>query len=502
MLTNAKALIVILGLALVTFHLCRPLCLRFMSVDAFVRRRNVWLALSIVAFLSPNFWIYAIFALCLLGWASARDENPLALYVFVTFTVPNVHFYIPVPGINQLFELTQYRILSLAVLIPAIMRAKPSSPANADARLGLAYVLLAAFLLLQVVLLFPLESITNTMRRTFLFALDTFLVFYAFSRLTSPERIAEVMASLWIGCAIMAPIAIFETVKGWLLYTGLAAEWGDPNIFAWLFRGDSLRAQAASGHSLNLGYHLAMALGIYLYIRRRGVRLVVDALIICGISLGIIVSYSRGAWVAAALVTVVFMALRPDGTRKFASTLLICAGVLALMFVTPLKEAVLDRLPFIGVTEQDSIEYRQRLAETSWLLIQQNPFFGDPFVYLRMETLRQGQGIIDIVNGYLFTALFTGLVGLSLQIGVFALSLTRSFLACMRLRQSGGDASFMGVSLVACFVGTLFYIAAAGYEPTTYILSALLLSYAAAMPRSAFPALHSLSASSEQRSAV
>ena len=64
----------------------------------------------------------------------------------------------------------------------------------------------------------------------------------------------------------MAPMALFESTRGWLLYTGIGALWGDPNAFAWLFRSGSLRAQVAAGHSINFGYHMAMALTFYLFL--------------------------------------------------------------------------------------------------------------------------------------------------------------------------------------------------------------------------------------------
>ena len=73
-------------------------------------------------------------------------------------------------------------------------------------------------------------------------------------------------------------------------------------------------------------------------------------------------------------------------------------------------------------------------------LIKQNPFFGDAFVYLQMEQLRQGQGIIDIVNGYLYTALFNGLVGLGLIVSVLLVALGRAAVATKRVRVIDADA--------------------------------------------------------------
>ena len=117
----------------------------------------------------------------------------------------------------------------------------------------------------------------------------------------------------------------------------------------------------------------------------------------------------------------------------------------------------------------------------SWQLIRQNPLFGDPFVYLQMESLRQGQGIIDIVNGYLYTALFSGVVGLFLQVSVLLVSLWRGSATWLAVRGEDSEAGAQGAALLACFVATLLFIATAGFGPTTYILCGLLVSYAVAL---------------------
>jgi hypothetical protein len=75
---------------------------------------------------------------------------------------------------------------------------------------------------------------------------------------------------------------------------------------------------------------------------------------------------------------------------------------------------VLDMLPFIGNLEKENITYRERLLDNSWIVIQRNPLFGS-FDFRNtpeMQSMIQGDGIIDIVNTYLNLALRVGLVGL------------------------------------------------------------------------------------------
>ena len=275
----------------------------------------------------------------------------------------------------------------------------------------------------------------------------------------------------------MAPLAIFESFKGWLLYTGIAGAWGDPNVYSWLFRGDSLRAQAAANHSINLGFHLSMALGFYLFLRTRGVDRFRDIVVLGTLLGGIVVTYSRGAWITAIVLGVLFVASRPDAARRLAGALVALTVLFALMYVSPLKESVLDRLPFIGTADQDTIEYRRVLAEVSWSLIQQHPFFGDPFVASRMESLRaRARHHRHRQWLYVHGALqWPGGLGAA---GRVLASRDASRLRRLSAEHGDRDAATLGAALLACMVAALVYVATAGYNETLYVLFGLSVSYA------------------------
>ena len=145
---------------------------------------------------------------------------------------------------------------------------------------------------------------------------------------------------------------------------------------------------------------------------------------------------------------------------------------------TPFGASIVDSLPFIGTRDQDTVEYRQELFETSWALIKQNPLFGNPFVALDMENLRQGQGIIDLVNGYLQVALYYGLVGLALYCAVHLFVLQRAFVVMRRARAADDTGMLaLGASLTACVAANLFFMATAGQSWFQWVLAGLLASY-------------------------
>ena len=226
-----KALIVVMCISTFAFLLAQPVFVRFMAREDFVRRRNTWLALTLTAFLAPDFWLYALVALALIGYSASRDRNPAALYACLLLVVPPVQKFIPTLGmVNELFPLDHFRLLSIAILAPAahsLIRSKRNQSQVKVVRLFDALILL--YFGLQVILTLPYESPTNTARRIFLYSLDALLPYYVFSRAcTSPARIRDVMACLALTPLILAPIAVFEYLKGWLMYTGIADQWGEP----------------------------------------------------------------------------------------------------------------------------------------------------------------------------------------------------------------------------------------------------------------------------------
>src|SRR2546421_645051 len=115
---NFKALIIILAFAALVFRLAKPVARKFSSECDFSRRRNVWFVLTIVGFISPNFWLFALVAVPLLFSAGRKDTNPVAFYLLLLHVIPAIGIDIPVVGIKRLFQLDIYRLLSFCVLIP------------------------------------------------------------------------------------------------------------------------------------------------------------------------------------------------------------------------------------------------------------------------------------------------------------------------------------------------------------------------------------------------
>jgi hypothetical protein len=490
-----KELVVILAIASLTFWLAKPIALRF-SVDAdFRRRRNVWFALTIIAFLSPNFWIFALFAVPIYMWMGRKDSNPIAAYLLLMHVVPPVSVDLPPIGASQLISLDNYRLLSFCMLIPVALRARRSKSDQTTQKSRMTDLLLLAFCVVQSVTFVPpdlpnhvilQDSLTNLLRRAFLVIVDIFVLYYAVSRSCNDRnKIVDAQAAFCVSSGIMAVAAIFEHFKGWLLYTQLAAHWNPTDAtyaLAWLLRGDSwLRAQASSGHSLSLGVMLAIAFGFWLYLQSRAATLRARLAIVIVFWLGMVATFSRGPWIGAVLIYLAYSSLKPRAISRLFKAGLVMAIALGLVSLSPIGEKMMTSLHVIGGQPDADFIYRQRLLDRSLELVQAHPLFGDPLAMQEMEDLRQGQGIIDIVNTYIGVLLFHGWVGLVLFLGFILSALTGVVRTAKVSISTDPDWTLLGFNIAACLVGMLFMIADCsltfGIEKMFYILVALSAAY-------------------------
>lgn len=471
MLLYLKELIVVLGLSIPLFVAARPTALLFMDEGDFKRRRNIWLILTCATFLSPSFWLFVAVAAPVLYWGGKKDTNPIAFCLLLLNIIPSVSLPIPTALVQELFDLDIYRLLSICVLIPAalqIYRSKDPKRGTGLKGMDLALLGLGA---LQVFLFVPPDlsnhvilqnSVTNDLRSALLFVLDTFVVYYVASRsATEGRKLLDALAAFCLACSLMSLTAMFESVKHWLLYTDIIRRWGgDMMLSEYYSRGPFLRAQASSGQPLALGFLLVIGFGFWLYlkshVKNRSVRIGVTVLLCAGL----LVSFSRGPWLAAILTYFAYAAFSPRGGVRLFKAALAALIVVTILIASPFGDKITSMIPFMGgQVDASSLTYRELLLDRSWELIKERPAFGDQLALSKMQDLRQGQGIIDVVNAYIEITLFHGFVGLSLFLTFILLALWRTRRASKRLAKTDHDSSLLGANLAACIVALLVLLA-------------------------------------------
>jgi O-Antigen ligase len=478
---HLKALIVILAAAVAVFWFAeRALCPAVVERADFRRRRNVWFAITLIAFLSHNYWLYALLTACVAYRAGRRDPNPLALYFTVLFAVP--WWLVQIPGlglVNYFFSLTHFKLLNLAILLPlALQLVKPGVRPRT---LKVADSLMLAYMLYMLAMTLPMLNVTGVMRGVFDTTVEVWIPYFVASRALRGIKVwREVVAGLTMAVSVMALLAPFESLRSWLLYDGLrnALDIGAPGLGTYLLRSDDgpLRSMASQEHAIVLGYVIMIAAVLYYYLGTLITSRVLRYVGVVVLLVGLFATFSRGPWMGAVFAIVAALIAGPNASRNLVAACVVAAVAAGAALVVPGGERVIAHLPFArdGVTD-GSVAYRTQLFEVSMSVFWNAPVFGS-LAYLgnaAMEEMRQGQGIIDMVNTYLAVALPFGAVGLLLFClpFLYALWVCRGVLA--RKSSMSPEVRRLGAALVGVVVGimvTIATVSSIGSVPAMYWL--------------------------------
>jgi O-Antigen ligase len=415
-----RALIVILVLAVpIFFYIGQRVASSVIAYREFTVWRNVWFAFTIVAFLSGSFLVQATMLLGVCVYARSSRAESVGLYFILLFAIPLANVSLSGVGIvNRLFVVNNARLLAIFLLLPILLSAR-----GFDRRQRAAYVMadwfVVGFVLYRTALHFRDSEITNVMREATVNTLDILIPYFAFSRVvTSTADLRKVFVAFIVAVLPLSLIAGFELVKGWRLYAAIGHDLG--RQLGYLRREGMLRASATAAGGISFGFMVMVAIGcltgISAVIRGAGLRKIVFGIF----AIGLVASLSRGPWVGTAVLLLVYLAIGPNAIAKFGKLAIIGPIVLMLLFVTPVWRLLVNLLPFVGTVETHNIDYRKQLFTNSMVVIERYPWFGSPDFRSEPEilALHQGGGI-DIVNTYLEIALYSGLVGLSMFVGIF-----------------------------------------------------------------------------------
>lgn len=420
-----------------------------------------------------SIWLIAA-AIFILATIKIPPKSIQRVYYFLALicTIPLINEHIPgFAGIKNLFPLSYTNIMIMSLLLPLLINLK--SPQRLFSIPADKYVI--GFVLLVCVLQFRDNTITNAVRESFLNFIHIFVPYFVITRIiNTQEKLKLALTALFIGIIPFALIGVFELITNWFLYTSISRQLDYQNSANQYqdIRAGGLRAMAVFFSPIVLGYVMIYAGAILLYLQsfiknRKLVLLAGGAILLC-----LLATKSRGPWIGFIFMVIMFIWSGRQGFGMLVKYGIISLMLLVLGSMTPAGSRYVELLPFIGDERADTFDYRAQLLENSMILIKKNPLFGD-VNYLNtseMEAMRQGQGIIDIVNTYIGIALPYGLIALLIFIGVF-ISLVLDCRKIFKRKTCDEDVKLMGRILVACITGvmfTIFTVSSISYIPSLY----------------------------------
>ena len=454
-----KSFIIVFTLSGATFWIVKKALPEFMASREFKRWRMLWLAFLISAYAAHSAWLLfaAIVFFCLV-FTPSNPKYRIIYYLLLLSALPLVTAEIPgFGGVRFIFTLNYQRLLVL-VLLTVFVVTRPAKP-KLFALPSDIFVFL--FVLFTSYSSFRDNTFTNALRECLMNVLDILIPYLAISRyLDSKEQLNKAFLALLIGMAPFAVIGCFETLKHWHIFNSMkhAVTGGRGNLYD--IREGGLRASSVYGSPIVLGYVMVIGFGLLMYLQpliknQRYVQIAGLGIVGC-----ILATMARGTWIGLAFFYVAYLWTGKGGMKKI--TLWGMAGVasLPLLNMTTLGQKFISLLPFIGESRSDTIDYRKRLIEQAWIVFKRHPWVGSTTFREtpEMESMRQGQGIIDLVNSYIGIVLPYGIVGLGIFLVLFLSLTARCYFLLKRIAATDEDLLRMGRVLFALLASILLMI--------------------------------------------
>ncbi|MCK9685866.1 O-antigen ligase family protein [Scleromatobacter humisilvae] len=487
MIYALKLLIVVSVVACVAGYMFRS---AFRDIFTPAEYKRIWQTVLLGVLLSYLCQIPAVFlvAIGVLGlWsASATGRGPagkFAIYVLLACTLPPISVTVGgFGGINYVLQLDHRRILSIVLLGWAaveIMSTKASPRSSKSLAID---ILVVAYQCLRIGLIVPHATYTTLARAAVEAVLDILLPYFVVTRgVRSMADLRLVCGHLLMGLAFAAGVAVAEALLQHNLYSGLQTVYGIhwQQTYA-LMRGSLIRVQSITPQPIILAFMLLYGLAIAYWLKGQQWRRPSVLALFAAIAVAEVATFSRGPWIAAVLIVLALVAMRrlPGNAFRFVLVALLIGGV-GLKFAGA-DQQVLDALGALFGSDQSniaSIEYRRQLLDTSLALIKQSPWLGVPNYAAHMQDLKQGEGIIDLVNSYLAILLDAGVIGLTIYLLPFLIVLNRLISAIRRPDPAASQTgNRFAMAFSALIIGCLFAIFTASTFNIIPVLLTLLLS--------------------------
>lgn len=414
--------------------------------------------LVVTGFISFSYFMFAavaIFALLAMSSGSKLHKVMVFLFLFPLLPTLDYQFSLGVP----ILHLTWPRLLVIAVLLPMFpgaLREKPLFHYSVDK-------FVVIYIVLNALLVWRDASLTAGLRNVIYLGLDIAVPYFVISRyLRSTQDVRSGMFAFLVACAVVGLVNIFESVNSWHLYENLSGRVTGNYLAVPMVRAGLLRAigpldkPSASAFVLATGIGMIWALAPYIRSRRILPMLGV-------VSFGLLLTFSRGSWVAAVFIGLAYAAT--NRIKQFVRVAILGGLIFFGFSLSPLGDQVMALLPFVGEESGEAartVAYREVLFDVAVKVAHENPLFGS-IAYEQhpdLEAIRQLSGLLDIVNHYLLLLLSTGYTGL-ISFALIFLTVLRLLVRTIRTAsQSNTERIHLAKVLLCTITGLLISISA------------------------------------------
>jgi len=410
-LMTVKGVILLAGGVLGFASLLRP------DDAAWAKRAPFWIftGMFVIGMWGHSYFVASAALVLALPLFAKGRADAAALYCVLVVSLPLMAQPIRV-GSLYLIGADKYLFCALGLAI-AFMINRDKAEVLRRAHFGLPILIITALELAQA----RDPSLTATVRQALPALLTILLPYLLLSRsLNNAEDARRYLLAFVLAGFCMAVIATVEARLHWLIYQQIEGRLGVHvaiNGYAKM-RAGVLRAPASFPESTTLGTFLALSFMAALAIRDSFTSRKKWYLVLFVLLCGLVSANSRGAFVALAVGLLAWDIY----CRRYRSLMLKAAAAGGIYFFALFAaqfSAFFAAMVGKGSGTAATTDYRIQLLHRGMEEIHKHPYLGQNMktALSHLEDLRQGEGIIDIVNGYInygLTLGYPGIAGLAL----------------------------------------------------------------------------------------
>lgn len=390
------------------------------------------LGLPAAAWLMPNVWLLYAAMLAMVPLLARHRGEVAPIYLFALLLLPPLEQTIMLGGL-KLFDVGVHAALALGATARLLVK-----PGRARIPLALDMPLIAVMLLLVVATARD-TSATNFLRVLMNTLFVCGLPYFIVSRsVRNVDDLKLCLVYLAAAAAVLSVVLLYEARSSWPMYNILYDHYGIALQLMVKARGGVMRAGGPFLESTSMAMVLTTCI-LAAWLSRDAFRsgwhhAAVLALLLAGL----VAPQSRGAWIGLLIGTLAADVYRARPGAAIRRIAVIALLGFALFAVAPFSPYLSETLGLTGGSV-DSADYRHRLFERGMEEFWRSPIVGysSPDILIRLADLRQGEGIVDFVNTYIYFALIGGAIGLAVFVGAFAIYLLKLW----RCRPGGGPAA-------------------------------------------------------------
>ena len=379
-----------------------------------MRSLTIVISMPIIAWALPDIRLLHAVMCMWVPLVAGRFNLVVPVYLFSLLLLPGLDTTASM-GSLKLFDFGVHDGLAVGASVAVFLNRAKARPRPQWDLAALAVILLIGVAISRE------TSVSNFLRTSVNVVLDLGLPYYILSRgVRSIDDLRT--AILWLGCGAvtLSALLIYEAWKSWPVYNELYSNYGLSTLLLVKSRGGFMRSGGPFVESTSAAMVLAICiLALWLsrdYFRSSRHHLLLFAIALVGLS----APQSRGAWVGLCLALGCADVCRARYVQLAGKTMLIGVTGAILLSAAQLSPHLSETMGLSGDSSETS-DYRRLLFDRGLQEFWHRPILGyaSPEIHNRLHDLRQGEGIIDFVNTYIWIMLLSGVVGLTIFAGAF-----------------------------------------------------------------------------------